>query len=256
MNQLIKDKLLWRATIIENSESLVKSCSRNDRNQLSLFDDVKHETVSLKIPEELDNDLWIQKESDTLGVSLAYNIQDRYILHSKRFCTHTLRTIDQLVESNEKVIFIAKIEKIEYRVSLAGNNYAKVYFKDYDSEVRMYLFGEFYQRLISRAFKGRYYLCEASYNKDKDSLSVINLKAIEELEIADYVSTIILSIEDPEDIVELRNYVFSKMIGSQYNLVYLYKGDEFKAPYKINFTEENYCDIKDLIINLNVRNDR
>ena len=130
MNQEIKDKLLWRATIIENSESLIRSCSRNDKAQLSLFEETKHETITLEIP-EINPEDWVRKESDVLGVSLTYNIQDRYILHSKRFCNSTLRSINELTESGDKLIFIARIDEIEYRKSLAGNNYARINWKDY-----------------------------------------------------------------------------------------------------------------------------
>ena len=38
----------------------------------------------------------------------------------------------------------------------------------------------------------QYYLCECSYNKDKESLSIVNLKAIEDIEIVDNISTIVL----------------------------------------------------------------
>ena len=252
MNQEIKDKLLWRATIIENSESLIRSCSRNDKAQLSLFEETKHETITLEIP-EINPEDWVRKESDVLGVSLTYNIQDRYILHSKRFCNSTLRSINELTESGDKLIFIARIDEIEYRKSLAGNNYARINWKDYDSEAKMFLFGDKYQKLISRAFTGRYYLCECLYNKDKESLSIVNFKAIEDIIIEDSVSTIMLEVENPYLIAELRNYIFKKMIGTQYNLVFLYKGDKIEAPYKINFTEENYCDIKELIINIYVK---
>lgn len=256
MNQKIRDELLWRATIVENSESLIKSCSRNNKNQLSLFAETKNETINLKEPQDVNYEELLQREVDLMGVALTYNIQDRYILHSKRFCNNTLRSINELSESQGKIVFIAKIDAIEYKTSLSGNNYARILWKDSDSETRMFLFGEQYQKLISKAFKGRYYLCECSYNKDKESLLIVNFKAIEDIEIADSVSTIILDIKDPESMVLLRGYVFSRMIGSQYDLILQYKGSEFNAPYKINFTEENYCDIKELINNLTVRNDR
>lgn len=254
MNSVIESKLLWRATIIENAESLIKSGSHN-KNQLSLFEDVKNDTISLRIP-EVNYQEMIQKETDVLGVALTYNIQDKYIIHSRRFCNHTLRSINELTESEGNLNFIAKINDIEYRVSTAGNNYAKIFWQDYDSTVKMYLFGKTYQKLVSRAFKGRYYLCSAIYNKDKESLSIVNFKAIEDILITEYVSTITLVVEDPESIVELRNYIFKNMIGSDYNLEYSYKGDIVVAPYKISFSEENYLDIKDLIINLTIKNDR
>lgn len=254
MNKIIRDKLLWRATIVENSESLIKSCSRNNKDQLSLFAETKNETIDLKTPENINYEQILQREVDLMGVSLTYNIQDKYILHSKRFCNNTLRSINELSESQGKIVFIAKIDTIEYCTSQAGNNYARVLWKDYDSECRMFLFGEQYQKLISKAFKGRYYLCECSYNKDKESLSIVNLKAIEDIEIADSISTIVLSVKDDvESVISIRNYVFTKMIGSQYDLVFVYKGAENKAPYKINFTEENYCDIKEFINDLTVR---
>lgn len=254
MNQQIRDQLLWRATIVENSESLIKSCSRNNKDQLSLFAETKNETVDLKIPKDVNYETLLQKEVDLMGVALTYNIQDRYILHSKRFCNNTLRSINELSESQGKIVFIAKIDEIEYKTSLSGNNYARILWKDSDSECRMFLFGDQYQKLISKAFKGQYYLCECLYNKDKESLSIVNFKAIEDIEITENVSTIILHVEDDiESVISLRNYVFTKMIGSQYDLIFIYKGSENKAPYKINFTEENYCDTKELITNIDVR---
>lgn len=260
MNQQIRDELLWRATIVENAESLIKSCSRNNKDQLSLFSENKNETIELKIPDLVNYEDWIQKESDVLGVALTYNIQDKYILHSKRFCNNTLRSINQLSESQGGIIFIAKIDQIEYKTSLLGNNYARISWKDYDSECNMFLFGDMYQKLISKAFKGRYYLCECSYNKDKESLSIINFRPIEDISIEQYVQTIVLETKTKDDIFNLRNYIFKNMIGSKYNLVFKVReygntadGDEFKAPYKINFTEENYCDIKRFINDLTVR---
>jgi len=254
MNQQIRDELLWRATIVENSESLIKSCSRNNKDQLSLFAETKNETIDLKIPQDVNYEELLQREVDLMGVALTYNIQDKYILHFKRFCNNTLRSINELSESQGKIVFIAKIDTIEYCTSLAGNNYARILWKDSDSECRMFLFGEQYQKLISKAFKGRYYLCECLYNKDKESLSIVNFKAIEDIEIADSVSTIVLNVKDDiESVVSIRNYVFTKMIGNQYDLIFVYKGSENKAPYKINFTEENYCDIKELITNIDVR---
>jgi DNA polymerase III alpha subunit len=255
MNDDIKDKLLWRATIIENSESLIKSCSRINKNQLSLFEEVKNDAVELKSPQDLNYDLMVEKEVDVLGVALTYNIQDKYILHTKRFCNHTLRSINELMVDEGRIVFIAKINDIEYRTSMAGNNYAKIFWKDFDSTTRMYLFGDMYQKLISKAFKGRYYLCECSYNKDKDSLNIVNFKAIEELEIKEYINEIVLVVDDPEKLPELRNYVWKNMIGDEYKLTFLYKGVEFSAPYKIKFSEENYLDIKDLITNINVKHD-
>jgi len=256
MNQEVEDKLLWRATIIENVESLVKSCSRNDKAQLSLFAEVERETISLKIPENVNYDKMIEKEADILGVSLTYNIYDRYILHYKKFCNHTLRSINELTESSNKLVFIAKLQEIEYRLSATGNNYAKIFWKDYDSVTRMYLFGKTYQQLISRAFKGQYYLCEATYNKDKESLSIDKFRALDEIEIKEFVSTIVLYVDSPESAFELRHYIFNNMIGFDYNVIFIYKGDEFKAPYKIKFNEDHYLDIKDLITNIEVKNDR
>lgn len=254
MIQEIKDKLLWRATIIENLSSLIKSCSRGNSDQLSLFEDIKSEMIHLKIPEDVDYEEMINKEANVLGVSLTYNIQDKYVLHSKKFCNHTLRSIDELSISSDKLVFIAKIDNIEYRVSSSGNNYAKIFWKDYDSITRMYLFGKTYQKFISKAFKGQYYLCEAIYNKDNESLSMVKFKAINEIEIKDYVSVIELSIDDIRLIPELRSYVFKNMIGSDYDLIFNFKDTKFKAPYKINFNEDNYLDIRDLITNLSVKN--
>lgn len=258
MNQQIRDNLYDRAVTLENLESIMKSCSNKNSSQLSLFDDVKKETISLKIPENVNYDEMIQKEVDVLGVSLTYNIQDRYILHSRRFCNHTLRTINELTESQDRIVFIGRLDEIEYKKSLAGNNYARITWKDYDSECRMFLFGDSYQKLISRAFKNRYYLCECSYNNDKNSLSIANFRPIEDININEYITTIILEPKTKEHIFQLRDYIFSNMIGGEYNLIFNMDeyDSEFAAPYKIRFTEENYCDIKDLIKNINVRYDR
>lgn len=256
MNQQIRDSLLERETILENIESIMKSCSNKNTSQLSLFEDVKTETISLKIPENVNYDELIQKEVDVLGISLTYNLQDRYILHSRRFCNHTLKTIEELTSNENRIVFIAKIDDIEYKKSLLGNNYARITWKDYDSEATMFLFGDNYQKLISRAFKGRYYLCECNYNNEKNSLSIVNFRPIEDINIEEYISTIIIEPKDKYHIFSLREYVFSNMIGGGYNLIFLYEGQELVAPYKVRFTEENYCDIKDLIKTINVRNDR
>lgn len=253
MNQEIRDKLLWRATICENAGKIVNSSNKMDKRQLSLFDEVKSETVSLSIPEDIDYEDWIQKEINALGISLTYNIQDKYILHSTRFCNTTLRDIETLKVDSKDLLFIAKLKDVEYRTSQSGNSYAKLIWSDSDILMRMYLFGDNYKKLIPNCIKGKYYLAQCSFNSSNGNSSLDKLKCLDDISITEYINTIILTVEIPEHITELRHYVWNNMIGSDYDLIFKYKDEEFKAPYRIKFNEDIYLDIKQLINNLEVK---
>ena len=43
------------------------------------------------------------------------------------------------------------------------------------------------------------------------------------------------------------------MIGSDFDLIFKYKDEEYKTPYKIKFDEDKYLDIKELINNLEAK---
>ena len=47
MNEEIKSKLEWRATIVENIDKLVKYGSNINHNQLSLFSDNNKDTIHM-----------------------------------------------------------------------------------------------------------------------------------------------------------------------------------------------------------------
>lgn len=251
MNQEIRDTLAWRAEIIHNAERLVKFGTNVNKSQLSLFGDSREQIVMEK-PENVDFMLMLEKEKDVLGVNLLYNIFDRYILIYKRFCTHTIRTVNELTTQNQKVVFLGMVTSIEYRKSTAGNNYAKVYFKDNDSVVRVYLFGEAYRRLISSVYKDKAYLIEADYNRQNGTLSIVNMKQAEEIETEKFISTIIIHLNDFHAALNVKFYMDNNMFGSKYNLYFTYEDDMFRAPYKINFTEENYLFLKDKINDITV----
>lgn len=253
MNQEIKDKLLWRATIFENAGGIINSSNKTDKRQLSLFDEVKSETISLSVPENIDYEEWVQKEINVLGISLIYNIQDKYILYFKRFCNTNLREIEALKVDSKELIFIAKLKDIEYKTSKAGNSYAKIVWFDGDILMRMYLFGDNYKKLIGDCIKGKYYLAQCSFNSSNGNSSLDKLKCLDQIDISKYINTIQITVNKPESIVELRDYIWKNMIGSDFNLIFIYKNQEFKAPYKIKFNEDNYLDIKNLIINLDVK---
>lgn len=256
MNQYskIKETIDYRALILENTETLIKSCSKKNIGQLSLFgEEQTKETIALKQPDNVDTEYYFEKESEVLGICLTYNMQDKYILHSKRFCNSSVRLINELTETKNNLVFIAKISDIEYKTSMMGNNYARIKFRDYDSELQAFLFGESYKNLISTAYKGRYYICECFYNNEKQSVSIVNFKPIEEVDILSFINTIILEVSDKYKIFELRDFIWNNMIGSDYDLIFSYDGEQFRAPYKIRFNEEIYQNLKPLIKDINVR---
>lgn len=253
MNQEIQDKLFWRATIVENAGKIIGSSNKSNKAQLSLFDEIKEETIQLSSPVNIDYEDWIQKEINVLGISLTYNIQDKYILHTKRFCNSTLRDIETLKKDLKGLIFIAKLKDIKYRTSQSGNSYAKLIWSDSDILMRMYLFGDNYKKLIPDCIKGKYYLAQCSFNSSNGNSSLDKLKCLDDIDIKQYVNTIILEVGLIDNIPELRHYVWNNMIGSDFDLIFKYKDKEFKAPYKIKFNEDIYLDIKELINNLEAK---
>ena len=251
MNDEIKSKLEWRETVVDNLEKLIKHGSNQDNNQLSLFGNSK-ETIKLETPKVFNYKQILDKETEVLGVNLTYNVFDRYILIYKRFCNSTIRTVVESTESINKAIFLATVRDIEYKKSQAGNNYAKILLQDHDSSISVFLWGEFYKKKISSIFKDKIYLIEVTYNNENNSTAIVNLRDVNDIDIKDYISSIIIHLDSPKNTAKVVPYIHQKMFGNDYNFKFNYCGDIFNAPYKINFSEENYLYLKDFITNLTV----
>jgi DNA polymerase III alpha subunit len=251
MNQEIRDTLAWRAEILHNSEKLVKFGSKANTTQLSLFGDSR-EQITMEKPSDVNYELMIEKEKEVLGVNLLYNIFDRYVLVSRRFCNHTIRTINEITSQSQKVFFLGQVTDIEYRKSTTGNNYAKVFFRDNDSTIKVYLFGEMYRRYISSVYKERIYLVEADFNAEKGSINIVNMKQADEIEPEKFISTVTIHLNDFRSALNVKAYIDNNMFGSRYELYFTYDGERFRAPFKINFSEENYLFLKDKINDITV----
>lgn len=252
INDEIKSTLHWRATILANAERLIKYGSQADNSQLSLFGNDNKQFVKLEEPQEVDYNDILDKEKDVLGVNLIYNVFDRYILIAKRFCNNTVRSLVEKTESASGIAFLAMVTDIEYKKSGAGNNYAKIYLRDNDSTIRVYLWGDVYRKNISRIYKNKIYLVEVNYNKEKDTTSITNIKDVEEIEIERFVKSLTIYLDDARSAVLAKFYIDNKMFGSQYNLYFNYNDEVFKAPFKINFNEENYLYLKNIILDIGV----
>ncbi len=252
MNDEIKSKLEWRATIIDNSDKLIKHGSSKFNNQFSLFEDDNKASIKLDPPKDINYKDILDKETNVLGVNLTYNIFDRHILVNKRFCNSTIRTVVELTEDANKLIFLAVVKDIEYKKSAAGNNYAKILLQDHDSSVSAFLWGDFYKRKISSVFKDRIYLVEVNYNDKNNSTSIVNIRDVNEVNPEEYISTIIFHLDKLEDAPKVIPYIHAKMFGSRYALKFKFDGDIFIPQYKINFCEEDYLYLKNFITDLTV----
>jgi len=258
MDDFVKTILSDRAEIVENLDKLIDYGNKfkKDKMQLSLFDSSNEAKPQMGKVIDVDFNKMIEKERDTLGVCLAYDIFDKHVLVRKRFCNNTIRTFNELTESKPSgIVLIASISNIDYRKSKADNNYAKITLQDHNSSCTVYLWGKTYQTSIGRIFKNRIYLIELGYNKDNDSAFILNIKEIESIKPEDHISTIVLHIDEFKTISKIREYVFKKMVSfkpERFKLVFNYKGDLFYPTYMITFTEENYLYLKELINDITV----
>jgi len=258
MNNQIRDVLSNRVTIVENIDNLVKYGNDFKKNlqQLSLFGNSIEAKPKLSEINNINYYEAVTKEKNILGICLTYNIFDKYFLIKKRFCNNTISSLNEMTEDCPSgIILLSSINDIEYRTSLAGNKYAKLQLQDYDSSCGVYLWGSAYQKNISKIFKDRIYLIELGYNKDNESVFIINIRPVDDINPQEYISTIILGI-DKSNTVKTREYVFKNMFmgtTGDYNLIFRYSEVDYAAPYKIIFNEEHYLYLKDLNINIEIQ---
>jgi len=60
--------------------------------------------------------------------------------------------------------------------------------------MRMYLFGDNYKKLIPDCIKGKYYLAQCTFNSSNGNSSLDKLKCLDDIDIKQYVNTIILEV--------------------------------------------------------------
>jgi DNA polymerase-3 subunit alpha len=257
MRQDVLDKLASRATVLNNIDGLVSYGLNFNKNkqQMSLFEDVVESKMSLNIPENIEYEKLLEQEKDVLGVYLTHNPFDDFILVRKKFCNNTIEgLLDVQDDCKSGIVLIARINEVKKKHSKAGNQYSKLMIGDSSSNFMVYLWGDKYNKLSPHIFNNNIYLIELGFRKDGNTFFVVNMKNLNSFDISRFVKKIIMHISDVEDIPKTREYIISNMIGNTYNLSFVFGGEIFDAPYKINFNGDNYNYLKNYITDLRVSN--
>jgi DNA polymerase III alpha subunit len=253
MNDDVIEILRHRATIIENISGLHSYGNKagSDKQQLSLFGDAVESKISLIEPKDINYDKLLEDEKDVLGVYLTYNPFDSYILVEKKFCTHNIESLMDLnADAKKGIILLARVNEIKYKKSEAGNSYAKLIINDATSGCMVYLWGKKYGELIGNIFNNQIYLIELGYKNDGNTLFVVNMRTASSVPIEKIVKNISLYIADIEDIPKVREYVYGNMIGSKYSLSFIFNGEIYNAPYKVDFDSNDYYYLKNFIYDI------
>lgn len=253
MNQSLREDYDFRATVLSNIGNLIAHYSKKDTAQMSLFPISEDTSFEMTRPENINYKEIAAAEKDVLGVCLSYNEFDRFVLERLRFCNTTIEGINELIEDSDNLIFIATVDDIEYKKSQFGNNYAKLTLRDNITSINLFLFGDMYKKYIASIYKNKFYLIRASYTAETQRTNILSIKGIEDIDISDYVSGIKIYLgQDMAKLFYVKQYAGTKMFGNKFDLIFIYNGEEFKHPCKINFTEENYLDIKDSINSIEI----
>ena len=247
MNEQLKEEYKWRGTILSNMDGIVSHFSKKDSAQMSLFPIAEDENFQLKEPDDIDYLKIAEMEKDVLGVCLSYDEFSKFILYKLRFCTHSIQDVIELNESNNNIIFIAKVDEIEYLKSKYGNFYSKILLKDSISSIKMYLFGDVYKKNISSVFTNQFYLVKALYDAETQRTNIASIKNIKDINIEDYISSVDIDVgTDIRDIVIIKEATNNLRPGGL-KVNFIYDGTVFEHPLKVKFTEEYYLDIKDFV---------
>jgi len=253
MNQSLREEYDFRATALSNIGNLIAHYSKKDTAQMSLFPISEDTSFEMRRPEVINYKEIANAEKDVLGVCLSYNEFDKFILERLRFCNTTINGLNDVIEDNDNLIFIATVDEIEYKKSQFGNNYAKLTLRDNIASINLFLFGDLYKKHISSIYKNKFYLIKASYSATLQRTNILSIKSIEDINITDYVSGIKLYLgQDMVKLFLVKQYVNTKMNGNMLDLIFVYDGEDFKHPCKINFNEEIYLDIKDNINSIEI----
>jgi DNA polymerase III alpha subunit len=253
MNESLKEEYANRAVMLENLDNIMAHARRKDTSQLSLFQEETHQTIQLKQPDNINFQSIAKMEKDVLGVCLSYNEFDKYILHSLLFCNNTINDVHQIIENNNNIIFMGIVEEIDYRKSQYGNFYAKVSVRDFAASIDLFLFGGLYKKHISQIFKGRCYLIKCTYDSATQRTNIVSLKCVDDLNINDYISGIVLDIQSNlKDVIFVKEYANTRMFGDELDLFFKFQNQTFKHPVRVKFTEEIYLDIKNHINSIEI----
>ena len=145
------------------------------------------------------------------------------------------------------------VEEIDYRKSQYGNFYAKVSVRDFAASIDLFLFGELYKKHISQIFKDRCYLIKCTYDSATQRTNIVSLKCVDDLNVNDYISGIVLDIRTNfKDVIFVKEYANARMFGDELDLFFKFQNQTFKHPIKAKFTEEIYLDIKDHINSIEI----
>lgn len=246
MNKKQIDVLTRRYTIINNIDRLInygkKYQKNNSSNQLSLFnnDTVILDRIELNCNKPSENELvdLSFKESSVIGFMLTYDVYSEYSLIEKVLKTISLNDIIMCSNNNEKMNFIAYVDKIEEYTSQLKNRYAKISFKKGNVNQYMYLFGKNYKENINNIYTGNIYIIRCLYKNS--SYSILKIQDCKGLDVKKYIKKVSIVVNNINNLEKVNNYIFAKMKNKgNFTLEFIVLDTKYPMKYKVNISNEN-----------------
>lgn len=246
MNKQVETILYERAKLLHNLDKIIGAARKNEKHSgmMSLFvEDETYTDVILEEPKDFNPLEMVRLEQEVLGSSLLYSEYEPYEAIRCRYCTSTLNEIfGEVFEGNRT--FLAKLIEVDRRTSTYGNPFAKLKFTYEGVECQMYLFGDLYKKSIRKCFINRIYLVTASFNKERNSMDLVNF--MEANEIGDLNSKTLWVSAKLNKLPLLKKYLYCYMQGDQYDVnIHVEDGKHtFMNIMKCNIDNENLVEMR------------
>lgn len=244
-----KEIFEFRNSIVENSEAIIKYGNKfqksNNSGQMSLFDSESIEIDKIELPKKELNEQELSeladKEYEALGFLFTYNIFDEYIIYEKVLCNSTFKDSILTPEVTGIKTFIAKVDKIEKKISKSNNYYYKVYMSRESPSVYAYLFGTNINKNIHNITPGKIHIVRVNVNDDKYSIEKI--QECDKIDIMNYVDKVEIDISNAvENLDKIRECLYFNMYkDGKYVFRFVYNGDvvnNIENKQLINITPE------------------
>ncbi len=263
----------FRKSIVNSCDEIIKDAKMKQKNssigQLNLFLEIEDGLTI--IPQDLNAfevTEMIERETESIGLSILYDEFSDYFLYEKVLCNISLSDLRSFNEDKSDMIFIGKLIEIRNMTSKKGNKYAKLKFSKQGNDNIFYLFGRNYEQFYDQLIKNKIYIIECFYSSKNSSYSIVNITCPDSFIMSEYISDIAIVIKDKESIPVIRRFLFEKMripnhlpinkaklpeeietidysrdYSDKYNLIFMYKNLKIPVDYNVTLTYQDYIQL-------------
>ena len=241
-----------RKSISDNIETLIfygKAFQKKSPvNQLSLFgtSDIEIKRPDISSARLSDYELLNQsdKEIESIGLPITYDEFGRYILIEKTLCDTSLNEASLCEEAGKEMTILAKVVKIEVKVSKNDNNYVRLIVERNGVSLTVFVFGKDWQSTLIGIVVNQIHIVRVIHNNNLFSIKKIQF--CENIPIEKYIKSISLSL-DKNNVSNVSAYIFKNLIlRAKIPINYIIDGKVFESIAIGSINSKNCLELIDM----------